>query len=324
MNKLLTTLIAASLAALLLAVGCGAWLFWQSWEDGRRLERENRELLASLEASRIRLDNFCEYPMDALCDVDGNRGTVSEAMSLPEPPAVPSAPQASPVEKKAVPDEKAPALSEKKKDAPEGSHVFSGKISDNRPVRKAEEKKPDVRKAEVQKEKEQKAPASAQAMPREKTQPADSAGASPEVQNAPAREDAAKPSSPATASLTQKQTPPPTEAATAAPEKKQESTTPKKTWSSMTRSSGSLLFRLAGAGNSLKAQGELRETPLCYEVTLEGSWKITSRVVKTRLVKDMKTEFRRGNTVIIFSLAQKPAQCSVEQEDARTIAVRIR
>ena len=94
MNKLLTTLIAASLAALLLAVGCGAWLFWQSWEEGRRLERENRELMASLEASRIRLDNFCEYPMDALCDVDGNRGTVSEAMgSLPEPPAVHSTPQ---------------------------------------------------------------------------------------------------------------------------------------------------------------------------------------------------------------------------------------
>lgn len=336
MNKLLTTLIAASLAALLLAVGCGAWLFWQSWEEGRRLERENRELLASLEASRIRLDNFCEYPMDALCDVDGNRGTVSEAMSsLPEPPAVPSAPQAAPVEKKAVPEEKAPApalseKSEKKEDAPEGSHVFSGKISDKGPVRKAEEKKPDAGKAEVQKEKVQNTPASAAAAaPKEKAHPAGS-GASPEVQSAPAREHAAKASSPekAEASLPLKQNSPPAEAAAIAPEKKKESAdpkkAPKKTWSSVTRNADSLIFRLAGAGDSLKAQGELRETPLCYEVTLEGSWKINSRVVKTRLVEDMKTEFRQGNTIIIFSLAQKPAQCSVEQEDARTIAVRIR
>ena len=92
----------------------------------------------------------------------------------------------------------------------------------------------------------------------------------------------------------------------------------------MTRNADSLIFRLAGAGDSLKAQGELRETPLCYEVTLEGSWKINSRVVKTRLVEDMKTEFRQGNTIIIFSLAQKPAQCAVEREDARTISVRIR
>ncbi|WP_294486002.1 hypothetical protein [uncultured Mailhella sp.] len=91
MNRIFITLVGASVAALVLAVACGSWLFFQSWEEGKRLERQNRELRASLEASRIRLENFCDYPAEALCEVDAPKGSVSGAMSgvtassLPEP-----------------------------------------------------------------------------------------------------------------------------------------------------------------------------------------------------------------------------------------------
>lgn len=91
MNRIFITLVGASVAALVLAVACGSWLFFQSWEEGKRLERQNRELRASLEASRIRLENFCDYPAEALCDVDAPKVSVSGAMSgltassLPEP-----------------------------------------------------------------------------------------------------------------------------------------------------------------------------------------------------------------------------------------------
>ena len=57
MNRL-TLLITGSLTALILAGCSGLWLLWQSWETGRELEQKNYELLASLEASRIRLENF--------------------------------------------------------------------------------------------------------------------------------------------------------------------------------------------------------------------------------------------------------------------------
>lgn len=95
MNKIFVTLLGTGIAALILAVICGSWLFFQSWEEGKRLERQNRELTASLEASRIRLENFCEYPAEALCNLDERPGSVSEAMSsfseqttsLPEPAA---------------------------------------------------------------------------------------------------------------------------------------------------------------------------------------------------------------------------------------------
>lgn len=49
-------------------------------EESRALERHNRELQASLEASRIRVSNFCEYPQDVLCRVDERSGLVAGAM----------------------------------------------------------------------------------------------------------------------------------------------------------------------------------------------------------------------------------------------------
>lgn len=74
-------LIAASVVALVLALGGILWLVWQSFDESHELERQNRELRASLEASRIRVENFCEYPTDALCKVDEKAGSVSSAMN---------------------------------------------------------------------------------------------------------------------------------------------------------------------------------------------------------------------------------------------------
>ena len=56
-------------------------------------ERQNQQLKASLEASRIRIENFCEYPAEALRNIEEPRGSVSGAMSgvthltpdIPEP-----------------------------------------------------------------------------------------------------------------------------------------------------------------------------------------------------------------------------------------------
>ena len=92
MNKLFIALVGTSVTALVLAIGCGSWLFLKSWEEGKKLERQNQELKASLEASRIRIENFCEYPAEALCNIEEPRGSVSGAMSgiphlapVPEP-----------------------------------------------------------------------------------------------------------------------------------------------------------------------------------------------------------------------------------------------
>lgn len=81
MNKTFHYLIAGSVAALLCAGGGGLWLVWQSIEQSHALERQNRELQASLEASRIRVENFCEYPVEALCRIDEKTGSVASAMA---------------------------------------------------------------------------------------------------------------------------------------------------------------------------------------------------------------------------------------------------
>ena len=80
MNNTPRYLIYASLVSLAFAVLGGLWLVWHTIEEGRALERQNRELQASLEASRIRVENFCEYPSDVLCRVDERSGTVAGAL----------------------------------------------------------------------------------------------------------------------------------------------------------------------------------------------------------------------------------------------------
>lgn len=82
MNKPFQYLIAGSAAALLCAIAGAMWLVWHSLEESRALERKNRELQASLEASRIRVENFCEYPADVLCKVDPRTGSMAEMMDI--------------------------------------------------------------------------------------------------------------------------------------------------------------------------------------------------------------------------------------------------
>ena len=134
MNRIFITLVGASVAALVLAVACGSWLFFQSWEDGKRLERQNRELRASLEASRIRLENFCDYPAEALCDVDAPKGSVSGAMSgltassLPEP-----APQATEDKKNAGESSKPSTLTPPAPEKQTPSSARAAEAQDNTP-----------------------------------------------------------------------------------------------------------------------------------------------------------------------------------------------
>lgn len=82
MNKPFQYLIIGSIAALLCAIVGALWLVWHSLQESRTLERQNRELQASLEASRIRVENFCEYPADVLCKVDGRTGSVAGVMDV--------------------------------------------------------------------------------------------------------------------------------------------------------------------------------------------------------------------------------------------------
>lgn len=89
MNRPFRILIAGSLAALLCAILGALWLVWHSLQESRQLERQNRELQASLEASRIRVENFCEYPVDALCKMDARTGSVAAVMAGSAPSATP-------------------------------------------------------------------------------------------------------------------------------------------------------------------------------------------------------------------------------------------
>lgn len=312
MNKLLVTLIAASLSALLLAAGCGAWLFWQSWEEGKRLERQNRELRASLEASRIRLDNFCEYPMEALCDVDGPHGTVSDAMaSLPEP----AAPQMLPAA-----EQPAPAASSAKDTTPPPADAGLQEKSAASGTAPAEEPAPQEKALSPAKTVQKngahsspvQSPASDIAVP--------SSPDSTAPKKAPdSSEEEKKVSEPRAAEIV----PPSDKNAGKSSEANNEDAAPKKTWTTVERRAGSLLFRIAGAGPSLTGQGIVHEQPLRCEVTLPGLWNIAPRKVNTSLVQGMETSFRNGDTVLTFPLAQRPTLCEVKQEDARTIAIRL-
>lgn len=294
MNKFLTTLIAASLAALVLAVGCGAWLFWQSWEETKRLERQNRELQATLEASRIRLDNFCEYPMEALCDVPADTGSVLSSMSnlheaLPEP----SFPPAAQAEKQ-----------DTKKDVQNGAIEISGRLSGaSAPI--PQEKSP-----------QEPAPSAAAPVPVQE-----------EVFSTPVSQKPDTEASPLSDTPVQTVISAPQAEKDSHSERtmsKAPDAQPKRTWLTLEQNSNSMKLRIAGAGSTLTAQGQELTEPLRYEVTLHGLWKVAGRTLKTTLVTEIRREFRNGNTVLTFLLSRQPEQCLLEQEDARTIAISIR
>lgn len=248
MNKILVRLVAASLAVLLLAAGCGLWLLWQSWEDGRRLELQNRELQASLEASRIRLDNFCEYPSEAICRVERNSGSVGSAMNGTLIPPMPSEPAA-------------PLPSNGLEDSSSKAGPAAQEAGPARPEKKETEE------TEVCLRPETPSPG-----------PAEQAGQHPSG----------------------------------------------KTWTTLEQDRGGIRLRIAGAGESLTAHGELREEPLRYEVTFSGLWNIRPRQPESALISGMRQEYRSGNTLLIFLLSGRPEHSEVRQEDPRTISVSIR
>ena len=82
MNRFIIALIGTSTFAFLLAIAAGSWLLFQTWEESKRLERINRELTVSLEASRIRLENYCDYPSGVLCAEVKSRN-IAEAINAP-------------------------------------------------------------------------------------------------------------------------------------------------------------------------------------------------------------------------------------------------
>lgn len=297
MNKLFVTLLGASTAALVLAIGCGTWLFLESWEEGKKLERQNRELLASLEASRIRLENFCEYPAEALCNVETPQGNLSDVMGNMAVPAPQNAP---------VPEPQ-----------PLRSEVPAEKTDSAAPAPSAPVPSP--------------APLpTVQSLPASVTSDTASAPSRPEPVQKEAEsasgtgsEQSATPEVPAPAPEPAKVSP------TAAPEKEQpQDISPekqaKKTWISLETAQNGMKLRIAGAGSSLTAQGRLLQDPLRYDVTLNGLWKIYNKKPETGLVRGLQIRFDGNNTLLSFSLSAQPEHCSVEQEDPRTIAISIR
>ena len=282
MNRLFTILVGASITALVLAAGCGSWLFFQSWQEGRQLERQNRELKASLEASRIRLENFCEYPAEALCNIDEPRGSVSGAMSglsalapaVPEPthPAAPagSSPHAETTKAEAVSEE---STLPTKQETP-----LETKNAPAQPV-------PSDQMAAVQANAAPATPASAEAAVNENTASTVSDAVSE---------------------------------ASVPPEKM------KKTWTSLDIRKNAMMLHIAGEGTRLAAKGRMLPEPLRYEVTLDGLWNISNRHPQTALVRDMQTSFRQGDTILAFPLASQPEECSVRQDDGRTVTIIIR
>lgn len=295
MNKLFLSLLGTSIVALVLAIVCGAWLFLQSWEDGRRLERQNRELQASLEASRVRLENFCEYPVEALCNLDEPAGTVSSVMGgiedlapfLPEPATslnrqpendVPSAQQTAEEQRPVEPAAAQTATADEER-------------SDSDSLPSAGDPSSDTAKKQPQK----------------KNGNMDSASSTDSVPDTRKANDSG---------IEQGRNP--------SGERSAMTVSPKKTWSTLNLHNESMTLRIAGEGKSLIARGKLLQDPPRYVVTMQGAWKVSNRHPSTTLVKNLQIFPSEGNTLLVFELSGQPEHCSVEQEDARTIAVSIR
>lgn len=284
MNKLFIALVGTSVTALVLAIGCGSWLFLKSWEEGKKLERQNQELKASLEASRIRIENFCEYPAEALCNIEEPRGSVSGAMSgithlapVPEP------------QNATTNAETVPANATKNTAAPETP------LSSPAPLPTAEhEKQASPAEEPNGNVKTQSAPTAASDEKAESEKPASTELHASAVSS---------PSSPEVPALNEKA---------------------KKTWTSLNRTSNAMELLIAGEGTSLTAEGMLLADPLRYEVTLHGRWNVNCKRPENELIKAMRTFFRNNDTILEFSLAAKPHDCMVSQKDPRTVSVIIR
>ena len=348
MNKINQYLVPASLAALLFALLGGLWLVWQTIEESRALERHNRELQASLEASRIRVANFCEYPTDVLCRMDERSGLVAGALpgelsgipaveekQLPVP-AIEIIPErnASPslalenVEKTAkaqaeVPAQVTPAV--KTPEVPAPVEVTPAPVEEKK-VEPAPEAAP-VPSEAVQPEEEKKtAPQKQDEAPAPAPAPA-AAGETPEYRHEitgrispePPAQDKVKDAAPAV--IEKKEAP----AEKARPAVKKSAEAPKKTWSRVELDGDIFVFTLTGSGPSLPAKGRLRSSPWRYELTLSGNWEIRQHpAISHRLVSRMSTKTVKGETIVTFHLKSKPYRCSLHPQDGRTVSVRIR
>lgn len=349
MNKINQYLIPASLAALLFALLGGLWLVWQTVEESRALERHNRELQASLEASRIRVANFCEYPTDVLCRMDERSGLVAGALpgelsgmpeaegkQLPAVPAVEIIPERNDapalaiehVEKTAkaqaeVPAQVLPAVKETALPAPVEEKPVPVEKNKAEPVTEAmpapaEPAKPEEEKTltiEPQAEVPVPNPASAPADEKPEYRHEIKGRLSPEL---PVKEEA-KDVAPVV--IEKKETP----AEKPKPEAKKAAEAPKKTWSRTELDGGIFVFTLTGSGPSLPARGALLSSPWRYELRLSGNWEIRQHSgISHRLVSRMSTRYAEGETVVTFHLKSKPYRCSLHRPDERTASVRIR
>ncbi len=423
MNKI-PVILASACAFLLMAAGAGlVFMLWQSWEDGRHLEKQNRELQASLEASRIRIENYCEYPAEALCPVDSTAGRQTRSAYLPEemasalepsavrhpekaermeavadadsnqgplPPAAQAAPESrpsaegqplpavSPDAGNPAPDEggDVPASAEKAEEqdavpaeernqsslppaaqaAPESRPSAEGQPlpavspdagnpapDEGGDVRASAEKAegqdavpaedsnqsslpPEGRGTDSRTGAESMDAASAaeaqpeallasqeQAQQKNNGSPEDTSFSSSSEQNV--QRTAEDSENPAAAVISKADEYPDAAEETADPKKW------KKTWSSVTMQGDMLLLRIAGEGEELNAKGTLADN--CYEVLLEGLWKINFRLQNQAKVKAFGVRHRDGNTILAFSLGSMPSVCRVRNEDRRTIAIEI-
>ena len=299
MNKLFITLVGISVTALVLAVGCGSWLFLQSWEEGKRLERQNEELKASLEASRIRIENFCEYPAEALCNVDDQPGgSVSGAMA-----------------DIAHLTRNLPVSAEKNDNRTNDASTTSSQASHANTSRteltrlEAEEPpasavNPVIGKADITSPEPHKT-AEGATPPSEKEKDiiteTPSAG---EVLSESRQTASADTPSIKTAAVSDKRL--------------------KKTWASLARTKDSMVLRIAGEGPALTAEGRLLRDPLRYEVTMPGRWRVYDKHPDNSLIKEMRIVSKDDDTILTFPLAGEPQHCEVRQEDPRTIAIVIR
>ena len=308
MNKLFLSLLSASILALVLAIGCGAWLFLQSWEEGKRLERQNRELQASLEASRIRLENFCEYPVEALCNLEEPYGSVSSVMGGME--------NSAPLPEPSLP---VPTAAADIHPATEFSAPLAVPVGENPPAHS--DPAPLQEKTEPLKTEAPAATAPDSSKPLSPAAPLPQTPGMKETEELMMQEagsiSSATPSKSAPAAIAETVT-------TADKPQNVPPTLPKKTWITLNTDRKAMTLRIAGEGDSLEARGELLQNPLRYEVTLKGSWKVYNRHPSTRLVKGLKIQPSGENTLLVFDLNGTPRSCNVTQEDPRTIAISIR
>ncbi len=298
MNRLFITLVGASVTALVLAVGCGSWLFPKSWEEGKRLERQNQELKASLEASRIRIENFCDYPAEALCNIDEQpQKSVSGAMAdiaylTPPSPAMSdgsSAPQPEPAASLQPKPAETKAL-QPPAQAPEGPVSAAG------PEAREESGEPAASE-------ESRTAADEKKASEEKKTAAAPSPASDTVLAENGRNASSTPSATAASASDSRL---------------------KKTWSSLTKGKHSMELRIAGEGTKLTAEGSLQHDPLRYEVIMPGRWRVYDKHPDNELIREMKISSGKDNTVITFPLLREPEHCEVTQQDPRTIAIIIR